>query len=71
MSVIMKNADGVYLKRDGKVTASLFADQKSDVTPNMTIIGMPDNYVLETGSSVLTASGEIAFLKSDGTWNWV
>ena len=71
MAVKLINADGVNAKRDGKITASLFADSKEDVTQGVHIIGMPTGYELEMGSSILTADGEIAFLKSDGTWNWV
>ena len=48
----------------------LFADAKKDVTPNMEVIGMPDG-TMTPGSSVMTAKGEVAFLKSDGTWSWV
>lgn len=50
---------------------SAFADSKDDVTPNMKIIGLPKNAKIEMGSSILTADGELAFLKSNGTWNWV
>lgn len=49
---------------------SLFADDKSDVTANMKIIGLKEGYDLEFSSSILTAKGELAFLKSDGTWQW-
>lgn len=51
-------------------TVSLFADQKSDVTNSMEVEGLPKDYNIEFGSSVLTASGELAFMKSDGTWSW-
>lgn len=50
--------------------AQLFADAKEDVTVGMTIIGKPDGE-MAPGSSVMTAKGEVAFLKSDGTWSWV
>ena len=63
----LSNADGNI----NTVRASLFADDKSDVKPGMKIIGLSDDYVLEMGSSVITAAGEGAFLKSDGTWNWI
>jgi len=49
---------------------SLFADTKSEIQPNMNIEQI-EGYTLAFGSSVMTASGELAFLKSDGTWNWV
>ena len=48
----------------------LFADAKEDVTAGMDVIGMPDGD-MAPGSSVITAKGEVAFLKSDGSWIWV
>ena len=51
--------------------ASIFADTKSEVTGDFKVQGLPDDYDLESGSSILTASGELAFVKSDGTINWV
>lgn len=53
---------------------SLFADTKSEVANAETsdIEGFPSGYSIAFGSSVMTASGELAFMKSDGTtWNWV
>ena len=55
--------------KEAQVT--LFADAKADVSSSMAIKGLPEGYSLAQGSSVLTAAGELAFLKSDGTWNWV
>lgn len=54
-----------------KADVSLFADTKTEVTTGMTVIGLPEGVEPAFGSSVITASGEVAFLKSDGTWNWV
>jgi len=48
-----------------------FADTKSEVTSRATITGMPEGLVPAMGSAIITAGGEVAFLKSDGTWNWV
>lgn len=48
-----------------------FADTKSEVTPTAEFIGLPENASIEQGSSIVTASAEVAFMKSDGTWNWV
>ena len=62
----IKNTDGV----ENSYKVSLFADTKGEVTPNATIEGLPENATIEMGSSVITASGELAFMKSDGTWNW-
>lgn len=52
---------------------SLFADTKAEVetTPVDDIVGFPKNYTIEFGSSVMTSEGEMAFMKSTGTWNWV
>ena len=54
-----------------EINCVLFADSKSDVTDDMEIVGMPDGAVPAFGSSVITADGDVGFLKSDGTWNWV
>ena len=48
----------------------LFADTKAEVA-SATIIGLPTDATIEMGSSVMTASGEVAFMKSDGQWNWL
>lgn len=50
---------------------SAFADTKEEVTSGATFVGMPPDGIMEPGSSVITADGKVAFLKSDGTWNWV
>lgn len=54
-----------------EATVSLFSDTKSEVTSSAEIIGLPDDVTIAQGSSVITAYGEVAFMKSDGTWNWV
>lgn len=56
-----------------KAKVSLEADTKSEMTGITTddIIGYPTGYEMDFMSSVFTTSGEMAFLKSDGTtWNW-
>lgn len=50
---------------------SAFADTKEEVNSGAKIIGLPEDANIEMGSSVMTASGELAFMKSDGTWNWI
>ena len=57
--------------QDKSADVLLFSDTKSEVTPSAAIIGLPTGYTIAAGSSVLTASGERAYRKSDGTWNWV
>jgi hypothetical protein len=54
-----------------KADVTMFADTKAEVTTGMVVIGLPEGVEPAFGSSVVTASGEVAFLKSDGTWNWV
>ena len=49
---------------------SAFSDTKAEVASG-TFIGLPTNATIEMGSSVITADGDVAFMKSDGTWNWV
>jgi hypothetical protein len=62
-------------KIDGlSATVTLFADTKEEVVPGATIHGLPklpQQVTIAMGSSVITASGDVAFMKSDGTWNWV
>ena len=50
---------------------SAFADTKSEVESGGVFVGLPANAEIEMGSSVITASGEMAFMKSDGAWNWL
>lgn len=53
---------------------SAFSDTKEEVNiaTMSDYIGLPsDAERIELGSSVMTASGEMAFMKSDGTWSWV
>lgn len=47
-----------------------FADTKAEVDAGGTFIGLPENATIEMGSRVMTSDGELAFMKSDGTWNW-
>ena len=50
---------------------ALFTDTKEEVSTATEIIGFPDDCIMDMGSTVITASGELAFMKSDGSWNWV
>ena len=56
-----------------KATVSLFADSKTDLDgiTESDIVEFPRGYEIDWGSSVMTADGEVGFLKSDGTWNWL
>ncbi len=59
---------------DADMTAkvSLEADTKAEMNNITTddIIGFPKGYKIDFMSDVFTSSGEMAFMKSDGTWNW-
>ena len=57
--------------KSGTWKIEAFADTKAEVTPDAEFVGLPEGANIEMGSSVMTANGEIAFMKSDGTWNWV
>ena len=48
-----------------------FADTKAEVVPGATYIGLPDGAGIEMGSRLMTADGELAYMKSNGQWNWV
>lgn len=50
---------------------SAFADQKADVTTGMKIKNLPTDWVVQPGSSIMTADGEMAFKKSNGKWHFV
>jgi len=50
---------------------SAFADTKEEVVPGATFVGLPENATIEMGSTVTTASMDIAKMKSNGSWNWV
>ena len=68
----MIKVTGIKLDPNTKTAdVSLFSDTKAEVLPNAEIEGLPAGYTIAQGSSVLTASGELAFMKSNGDWNWV
>ena len=56
---------------DKTVLVSLFADSKSEITDDVVVDGIPVGYSIGLGSDVMTVDGELAFRKSDGTWNWM
>ena len=49
---------------------SLFADTREEVVPGAEIVGMPEGATIEMGSDVFTSDSQMAFMKSDGQWNW-
>lgn len=62
----LKNSDA----NENSFLISAFADTKAEVATGK-FIGLPENAEIEMGSSIMTANGEVAFMKSDGTWNWL
>ena len=54
-----------------KTVCVLFADTKEEVTGTLTIEGLPQGVEPDTGSVLLTASGDIAFLTSEDGWNFI
>lgn len=65
----LKTAEA-YDHKNKKVTGKLFSDTKAEIQDGMEVIGLPKGYTMDFGSSVMTADAELAFMKSDGTWNW-
>ncbi len=59
---------------DSDKSAKVFleADTKSEMSSISTddIEGFPSGYTIDFFSKVLTSSGELGIMKSDGTWNW-
>ena len=62
----IKNTDG----DPNSYKISAFADTKAEVATGK-FIGLPEGATIEMGSDIITAAGEMAFMKSDGTWNWL
>lgn len=52
-----------------------FADTKAEVSTasieDGDYRGLPKSAKIEIGSSMRTADGEFAYMKSDGNWNWI
>ena len=58
---------------NNQVLVSVFSDTKDEVesTAVEDIVGMPSGKDIEPGSTVITADADLAFMKSDGNWNWI
>lgn len=68
----MIRCDSIKDMGDGTFRVELFADTKTEVTDTPTgVAGMPDGTKIAMESTVLTANGEVAFMKSTGEWNWL
>ena len=63
----LKNTDGD--PNSYKIFA--FADTKEEVEQGGIFEGLPKGAAIELGSTILTAKGELGFMQSNGTWNWL
>ena len=63
----MVKVDKVNQRNGNKITAVLFADAKADIVSNMSI----GNDIIDFGSRVVTADGDVGQYDSDGTWHWL
>ena len=74
----MVRVDNIETSYGNVQKVNLFADSKSDISDvdmetgqtSMVIVGLDPKVKLTMGSMVITADGDAAFLKSDGTWRW-
>lgn len=57
----------VSKKSGNKITASIIADTKEEVTSDMEF----GEETLDFGSVAITVSGDVALLDSEGSWNWI
>lgn len=57
----------VTLRVGKKITATIFADTKTEVVDNLAI----GDDVLDYGSVAVTAAGDVGQLDSSGTWHWL
>lgn len=56
-------------KKEAQV--NLFSDTKGEVVSEAEIVGMLPDYKPSFGSSIMTAAGELGYMKSNGQWHWV
>ena len=68
--MIKVNDEIIYNEAEKSAKTSFIADTKSEVVPGATYVGFPEGYKIAFGSTCITTSGDLAFMKSDGTWNW-
>ena len=54
-----------------EMRVSLFADTKTEVVNDPEFDERIPGYKIAMGSDVLTATGDIAFMRSDGGWSWL
>jgi hypothetical protein len=60
-------------KKDSQnlITADLFADTRVEASDVTDVKGLSTTDVLQAGSTIFTATGDLAILNSDGVWNWL
>ena len=63
----MENTDS----NQNSYRVKLFADTKSEVIDGAKIDGFPEGATIEIGSTCVTAGADVAFMKSNGQWNWI
>jgi len=63
----MIRVENVKSKNGNKIVAVLFSDTKTEIVPNLKL----GNDLIDFGSRVVTADGDIGQLDSDGTWHWI
>ena len=76
--MIKVSADkGIVAKDDykKKIVANLYADTTDEAntfinnyTASTKVEGLPDDYTLDTETMLMSADGDWAVMKSDGTW---
>jgi hypothetical protein len=49
----------------------LFADTRAEASDVTDVKGLNTNDVLQAGSTIFTATGDLAVLDSSDVWNWL
>lgn len=67
MIVVKEIKENIFTK---KAQCTIYADTKAEVVPGAPIKNMPEGYEIEEGSTLYTASLEVAIMQSNGEWKW-
>lgn len=69
---MVKVADISLDTTNKKAKVDLESDTRTEISGLSTddIVGFPKGYTIDFMSTVFTSAGELAFMQSDGTWNW-
>ena len=57
----------LHEKKGDKITATIVADTKLEVTSDLEIGGCSFDF----GSVAVTVDGDVAIMDSEGSWNWL